>query len=120
MSQQPACGKLRPVPSSSPVWCHVDPVWLSGPHARGTAIPASSETRNLKPPNPVILQTTLISLPAGGGTGLKNSAHKLPRGESKPTSGGPSRLAQLWKRAAGSQPALPRLPSEPPAVGLGG
>ena len=44
------------------------------PHARGTTIPASSETRNVKPPNPVILQTTLISLPAGGGTGLKNSA----------------------------------------------
>ena len=31
----------------------------------------------VKAPDPVIVQTTLMSVPLGGGTGVKNSAQKL-------------------------------------------
>jgi hypothetical protein len=69
-------------------------------------LPAESEARNVKSPEPVILQTTFISLAGGGGTVEKKRAQKLPRPESTPTSGNPPG----WKVAPGLQPGLPRLP----------
>src|ERR1700737_2763618 len=51
-----------------------------------------------------------MSLPVGGGTGVKKSAQRLPRPESTPTSWNPPWTGQPWKAAPGLQPALPRLP----------
>jgi hypothetical protein len=113
--QQPACGKLKPVPTSSPGRFQVDPPCTSGPHRSGIGWPAASETRKAKLPDPVILHTTFTSLPADGGIVLKKSAHRLPRLELSPVSGIPA----LLNVAAGRHPGVPRLPRKPPVGAIG-
>jgi len=72
--------------------------------------PSASDTRKTKSPDPVIRQTTFTSLPAGGGTGVKKSAQKLPMLESNPASGAPPSPPSPWNAAPGWQAGFPRLP----------
>src|SRR5438270_12480472 len=115
-SQQPACAKLKPVPTSAPGCVfQLDPSCGSGPNTSFDAVPAASLAAIRKSPDPVIRQTTLMSWPAAGGTEWKKRAQTLPLVESKPASGCPP-----VKVALGVQAGRPTLPRPTPVAGFEG
>src|SRR5437868_2616263 len=75
--QQPAVGKINPVPHSSVFGMYqVEPPWSSGPNVSRALVPSVVFAPILKAPRPAIRQTILVSVLALIGSGAKTSAQR--------------------------------------------
>ena len=73
-SQQPATGKMKPLPHSSPGRFQLEPPCSSGPKVGWAGMPCGPCVDRWKEPAPVILHTILISCLGWMGISAKNKA----------------------------------------------